>query len=34
VAYTRAGYASPIDSVDELRSATVELARRARGSIA
>ncbi|MCK0520384.1 HugZ family protein [Williamsia sp. DF01-3] len=32
VAYTRAGYASPINSVDELRSATVELARRARAA--
>ncbi|MET0756470.1 MAG: DUF2470 domain-containing protein [Mycobacterium sp.] len=31
VAYTRVGYVAPIDSVDELRSATVELARRARG---
>jgi len=31
VAYTRVGYAAPIDSIDELRSATVELARRARG---
>jgi len=30
VAYTRIGYAAPIDSYDELRSATVELARRAR----
>ncbi len=30
VAYTRVGYAAPIDSIDELRSATVELARRAR----
>jgi hypothetical protein len=29
-AYTRVGYANPIDSVDELRMATVELARRAR----
>ena len=27
VAYTRVGYAAPIDSIDELRSATVELAR-------
>lgn len=32
VAYTRIGYASPIDSIDELRSATVELAHRARGA--
>jgi heme iron utilization protein len=30
VAYTRVGYAAPIDSIDELRAATVELARRAR----
>jgi putative heme iron utilization protein len=30
VAYTRIGYAKPIDSIDELRMATVELARRAR----
>jgi heme oxygenase (biliverdin-IX-beta and delta-forming) len=30
VAYTRVGYAAPIDSIDELRPATVELARRAR----
>ena len=30
IAYTRVGYASPIDSYDELRSATVELTRRAR----
>jgi putative heme iron utilization protein len=30
VAYTRVGYDSPIDSFDELRSATVELTRRAR----
>lgn len=30
VAYTRVGYAAPIDSADELRSAAVELARRAR----
>lgn len=30
IAYTRVGYANPIDSADELRSATVELARRAR----
>ncbi len=29
VAYTRVGYAAPIDSFDDLRSATVELARRA-----
>lgn len=30
MAYTRIGYAAPIDSIDELRSATVELARLAR----
>jgi heme iron utilization protein len=30
MAYTRVGYAAPIASIDELRSATVELARRAR----
>ena len=30
VAYTRVGYTAPIDSYDDLRSATVELARRAR----
>jgi len=30
IAYTRIGYASAIDSIDELRSATVELTRRAR----
>jgi hypothetical protein len=30
VAYTRVGYAAPIDSIVELRSATVELARLAR----
>lgn len=30
VAYTRVGYATPIGSYDDLRSATVELARRAR----
>ena len=30
VAYTRIGYAAPIDSIDELRSAAVELTRRAR----
>ena len=30
VAYTRVGYAAPLDSFDDLRSATVELARRAR----
>ncbi|HEX3548285.1 MAG TPA: DUF2470 domain-containing protein [Mycobacterium sp.] len=30
VAYPRIGYAAPIDSIDELRSATVELAQRAR----
>ena len=32
VAYTRVGYAAPIDSIDQLRSATVELTRRAAGS--
>jgi putative heme iron utilization protein len=30
VGYTRIGYATPIDSIDELRSATVELTHRAR----
>jgi putative heme iron utilization protein len=30
VAYTRVGYASPIDSISELRSATAELARQGR----
>jgi putative heme iron utilization protein len=30
MAYTRVGYATPLDSIDELRSATVELARLAR----
>ena len=30
LAYTRVGYAKPIDSIDELRSAAVELTRRAR----
>jgi putative heme iron utilization protein len=30
VAYTRVGYAAPIDAINELRAATVELARRAR----
>lgn len=30
MAYTRIGYPKPIDSINELRSATVELARRAR----
>ena len=30
IAYTRVGYAAPIDSIDELRSATVQLARLAR----
>jgi hypothetical protein len=30
VAYTRIGFAAPIDSIDELRSATIELTRRAR----
>ncbi|GGG15673.1 pyridoxamine 5'-phosphate oxidase [Rhodococcoides trifolii] len=32
IAYTRVGYATPIASIDELRSATVELARRARAT--
>jgi putative heme iron utilization protein len=32
VAYPRIGYAAPIDSIDELRSATVELAQRARNA--
>lgn len=31
MAYTRVGFAAPIDSIDELRSAAVELTRRARG---
>ena len=31
IAYTRVGYVSPIDSFDELRSATAQLARLARG---
>lgn len=31
MAYTRVGYAVPIDSIDQLRSAAVELTRRARG---
>jgi putative heme iron utilization protein len=31
VAYTRVGYAAPITAYDELRAATVELTRRARG---
>ena len=31
VAYTRVGFAAPIASIDELRSATIELARRAPG---
>ncbi len=30
VAYTRAGYPQPINSIDELRSAAVELTQRAR----
>ena len=30
IAYTRAGYLAPINSIDELRSAAVELTRRAR----
>ncbi|MBE7160916.1 MAG: pyridoxamine 5'-phosphate oxidase family protein [Williamsia herbipolensis] len=30
VAYTRVGYATPIDGIDDLRAATVDLARRAR----
>jgi putative heme iron utilization protein len=33
MAYTRVGYSSPINAIDELRSATVELARRARGAV-
>ena len=32
IAYTRVGFAQPIDSADELRSATAELARVARQS--
>jgi hypothetical protein len=32
IAYTRAGFADPIDSIDELRAATVALVRRARTS--
>ena len=32
IAYTRAGFADPIDSIDELSSATVELVRRAHAS--
>jgi putative heme iron utilization protein len=32
IAYTRVGFADPIDSIDELRAATVELVRRARAS--
>ncbi|PRC42991.1 pyridoxamine 5'-phosphate oxidase, partial [Mycobacterium sp. ITM-2017-0098] len=32
LAYTRIGYAAPIDSIDELRSAAVELTRRARAN--
>ena len=31
MAYTRIGYPAPIDSIDELRSAAVELTRRSRG---
>lgn len=31
-AYTRVGYAAPIDAIDELRAATVELVRRARAT--
>lgn len=31
MAYTRVGFATPIDAIDELRSAAVELTRRARG---
>ncbi|MCV7053948.1 HugZ family pyridoxamine 5'-phosphate oxidase [Mycolicibacterium gilvum] len=31
MAYTRIGYAAPLDSIDQLRSAAVELTRRARG---
>jgi heme iron utilization protein len=30
IAYTRVGYAKPIDSIDEMRTATADLARRAR----
>jgi putative heme iron utilization protein len=30
IAYTRAGYLAPINGIDELRSAAVELTRRAR----
>ncbi|WP_174567665.1 HugZ family pyridoxamine 5'-phosphate oxidase [Nocardia altamirensis] len=33
VARTRVGYAEPIDAIDELRAATVELARRSRGML-
>ncbi|MGV0837596.1 HugZ family pyridoxamine 5'-phosphate oxidase [Mycolicibacterium thermoresistibile] len=32
VAYTRVGYPTPLQSIDELRSAAVELTRRARGA--
>ena len=32
IAYTRVGFADPITGIDELRSATVELVRRARAS--
>jgi putative heme iron utilization protein len=32
LAYTRIGYAHPINSIDELRSAAVELTQRARGA--
>ena len=32
IAYTRVGFVDPIDSVDELRAATVELVRRTRAS--
>jgi hypothetical protein len=32
IAYTRVGFVDPINSIDELRSATVELVRIARAS--
>ncbi len=32
IAYTRVGFAEPIDSIDELRTATIELVRQARAS--
>ncbi|MGZ8179078.1 HugZ family pyridoxamine 5'-phosphate oxidase [Williamsia sp. SKLECPSW1] len=34
IAYTRVGYAAPIDGIDDLRAATVDLARRARDTSA